>query len=140
MSARHKARECAVQILYEMDLTGQGLEEAANIFRDSFKIPQKAYDFCIHLIHGVQLHRKEINELIQTASENWRLDRMSLVDRNILRLAVFELMYREDIPPKVSINEAVELGKKFGTEESGAFINGILDAIYYNKQQVQKNG
>ncbi len=130
MGIRRKAREYAVQILYEMDLTGANAEEATDAFRCSFELPEKCYDFCADLIKGVQTYREELDGLIRRHSAHWRMDRMSRVDRNILRLAVFELLHREDIPPKVTINEAVELGKRFGTEESGSFINGILDAIY----------
>jgi transcription antitermination protein NusB len=74
-------------------------------------------------------HRAEIDRLIEQHSHNWRLDRMSRIDRNVLRLGVFELKYRPDIPKKVSLNEAVELGKNFGTEESSAFVNGLLDRV-----------
>ncbi|MFH1146388.1 MAG: transcription antitermination factor NusB [Pseudomonadota bacterium] len=140
MGSRRKARECAIQILYEMDLTGTHADEAVNSFRSSFNVPESAFGFCLALVRGVQEHCAEIDALIKEHSENWRLDRMSRVDRNILRLAVFELLYCEDIPPKVSINEAVDLGKRFGTDESGAFINGILDAVFVNFSKTQKNG
>jgi len=81
------------------------------------------------LVLGVQEHRKEIDQLIKKYSEHWRLDRMTLIDRNILRMATFELLYCEEIPPKVTLNEAIDLGKRFGSEDSGSFINGILDRI-----------
>ncbi|MDQ7838455.1 MAG: transcription antitermination factor NusB [Thermodesulfobacteriota bacterium] len=129
MGIRRKARESALQILYEMDLTGSGAEKATSAFCASFKIPEQAHDFCLRLVKGVDTHRGQIDTLVNGHSEHWRLNRMSRVDRNILRLAAFELLYCDDIPPKVTINEAVELGKKFGTEDSGPFINGILDAI-----------
>jgi N utilization substance protein B len=80
-------------------------------------------------VEGVQGHREEIDQLIERHSHNWRLDRMSRIDRNVLRLGIFELKYRPDIPRKVTINEAVELGKNFGTEESSAFVNGLLDRV-----------
>jgi N utilization substance protein B len=81
------------------------------------------------LVNGVLENRPEIDNLIERYSKNWKLNRMSGVDRNVMRIAVYELLCCEDIPPKVSINEAVDVGKKFGTEESGAFINGIMDSI-----------
>ena len=81
------------------------------------------------LVEGVRTHQAEIDRLIEQHSHNWRLDRMSRIDRNVLRLGVFELKYRPDIPKKVSLNEAVELGKNFGTEESSAFVNGLLDRV-----------
>ena len=74
-------------------------------------------------------HRQEIDRLIESHSEHWRLDRISVIDRNILRIAIFELLYCDEIPPKVTLNEAIDLGKRFGSEESGSFINGILDRI-----------
>ena len=81
-------------------------------------------------MNGVQENRATIDALIEQFSSNWKLSRMSCVDRNVLRIAVFELLFCADIPPKVSINEAIDVGKRFGTEESGAFINGILDSIH----------
>ncbi|HEX7488531.1 MAG TPA: transcription antitermination factor NusB, partial [Anaeromyxobacteraceae bacterium] len=81
------------------------------------------------LVRGVARHRRELDAAIEAVSQNWRLDRMARVDRNVLRLATFELLHRDDVPVKVAINEAIELGKKFGSESSGAFINGILDRV-----------
>ncbi len=81
------------------------------------------------LVLGVLEHRQKIDQLIEKYSENWRLDRMNIIDRAILRLAIFELLYCGEIPPKVTLNEAIELGKRFGSEDSGSFINGILDRI-----------
>ncbi len=105
--------------------------------------PQKAIDlFCAHfatedldcafisrLVEGVLAHRAEIDRVVSELSKRWRINRMCTTDRNIIRLAAFEILYCPDIPPKVSISEAVEIGKRFGTEESGAFINGILHAL-----------
>jgi len=96
----------------------------------NFGASEDVKPFSEELVLGVCGHLRELDSLIGKASKNWRLERIAKVDRSILRLAVYELLYRDDIPPKVSINEAVDLGKKFGTEESGAFINGILDKIY----------
>ncbi len=85
--------------------------------------------FLERLVSGVLEHRQELDRLIERFSENWRLDRIDVIDRNILRMALFELLYCEDIPPKVTINEAIDLGKRYGSEDSGSFINGILDRI-----------
>jgi len=85
--------------------------------------------FSERIVLGVLKHCKEIDHLIERYSENWRLDRMTLIDRNILRMAIFELLYCEEVPPKVTLNEAIDLGKRYGNEESGSFINGILDRI-----------
>ncbi len=89
------------------------------------------------LVLGVLSHLQEIDQLIERFSENWRLSRMSLIDRNILRMAVFELLHCNDIPPKVALNEAIELGKEYGSEDSGSFVNGILDRI--QKEAVKIN-
>lgn len=96
--------------------------------RDTFA-PYTVRPFAEELARGVSLHREAIDALITSASEHWRIERMSLVDRNVLRIAIYEMLHCPDIPPKVSINEAVELGKAFGTGDSSAFINGILDHI-----------
>jgi N utilization substance protein B len=93
-------------------------------------LPASARPFFMTLIKGVIEKKQKIDPLIEQYSSNWKLSRMSCVDRNIIRIAVYEMLYCDDIPPKVSINEAVDIGKLFSTEESGAFINGILDGIY----------
>ena len=98
-------------------------------WKDHFSPKGERDDFVERIVLGVIEHRQKIDQLIEQYSENWRLDRMNLVDRNILRMATFELLYFEDIPPKVTLNEAIDLGKRYGTEDSGSFINGILDRI-----------
>jgi len=90
---------------------------------------READEFLRRLVLGVLKHCEELDRLIERYSENWRLDRIDVIDRNILRMALFELLYCEDIPPKVTINEAIDLGKRYGSEDSGSFINGILDRI-----------
>jgi N utilization substance protein B len=119
----------AIQVLYQVDMAQSDIGEALRIFCEHFKAPDSIRNFAFELANGVHQYREEIDALIRRFSEHWRLERMSVVDRNILRLAIFELLYRADIPAKVSINEAVDLGKKYGSEDSGAFINGILDRI-----------
>lgn len=130
MGKRKRAREDALKILYEMDMTGISAREAIEAFIEVHRTFSGEEEFAKSLVFGVESKRKEIDELIGKFSQHWRLDRMSPVDRSALRIGVFELLYRDDIPPKVSINEAIEIGKKFGDTESGSFINGILDAIY----------
>ena len=100
-----------------------------DIFWNNFSDSEKNKDFFYQLTSGVIEKRKQIDDLIEQFSNNWKINRMSCVDRNIMRIAVYELIFCEDIPPKVSINEAVDIGKAFGTDESGPFINGILDSI-----------
>jgi len=91
---------------------------------------EEALPFARELFFGVAAHMAELDGLLEKASEHWRLDRMSRVDRNVLRLALYEMLYRPDIPLKVSLNEAIDLGKSYGSEDSGAFINGVLDRIH----------
>jgi N utilization substance protein B len=129
MGSRRRSREMVVQVLYQVDMGQSDIHRALRIFCEHFEAPEIIREFAIELVNGVYEHRAEIDGLISRFSEHWRLERMPTVDRNILRLAVFEFLYRPDIPSKVSINEAVDLGKKFGSEDSGSFINGILDRI-----------
>ena len=106
-------------------------EEAISLFRRSFIHKGGDMGFIEREVHGVKAHQEEIDTLLERASENWRVSRMSYVDRNILRMAVYEILYEEEIPPKVSIDEAVELGRTFGSEDSSSYINGVLDRIYH---------
>lgn len=131
MSSRRRGRELALQILYQLDMVRADVNEAIKAFWGlQESIPSEdTKEFCEDLARGASEHSEEIDRLIEDAASNWRISRMAVVDRNILRLAVYELLYREDIPSTVTINEAIELGKMFGTEESGAFINGVLDKI-----------
>lgn len=127
MGIRRKSRECALQMLYQWDITGIPIDNGIQGFEDRY--PLSVRKFSRELVMGTIEHLGEINAIIAEASENWDIERMPYIDRNILRLAVFEIKYRDDIPYKVSINEAIELGKKFGSDQSGKFINGILDNI-----------
>ncbi len=135
MGARRKGREIAVQILYQADVAGVPLSEAFQTYEGYFHPSPKAMSFAKELVNGVAQKQDEIDAWIERFSKHWKMSRMSAIDRNILRLATFELLYRPDIPPKVSINEAVELAKAFGSEESASFVNGILDAIYHHVSQ-----
>jgi N utilization substance protein B len=133
---RRKSREFALQVLYQLDITQQDVSKTLAQFQDHFSGSDEKDDFMGHLVGGVLGHCQEIDRLIEKYSENWRLDRMNMIDRTILRIATFELLYCEEIPPKVTMNEAIELGKRFGSEDSGSFINGILDRI--QKEVVRK--
>ncbi len=97
---------------------------------ESFGPPKEIRPYSREVVVGVWENRTDLDRLISRSSKNWRVERMSRVDINILRIAIYEVLYMKDVPPKVSIDEAVELGKRYGTEESGAFINGVLDHIY----------
>jgi transcription antitermination protein NusB len=137
MGQRRRSREVALQILYCMDMSASPPDEAISSHYEFMTTGEEKESqasvlirpFAERLVHGVYLHQHEIDQTLKSASEHWRLDRMSIVDRNILRIALFEMLYCPDVPPKVSINEAIDIGKKFGSEESGSFINGILDNI-----------
>ncbi|MBW2056887.1 MAG: transcription antitermination factor NusB [Deltaproteobacteria bacterium] len=129
MGIRRRGRESALQVLYQIDVTRLEAGEALKLFWDNFIHEEEAREFCECLVLGVVRHREEIDRLIEGYAEHWKLSRMTRIDRNILRIAVYELLHCQDIPPKVTINEAVEIGKRFGSEESGAFINGILDRV-----------
>jgi N utilization substance protein B len=129
MGTRRKARELAMQALFCMDMRNDLSVEMLALFCGNFNPSPKTQPFFLKLVNGVLETRSELDALIKRFSKNWEIRRMSCVDRNVMRIAVFELVYCDDIPPKVSINEAVDIGKKFGTEESGAFINGIMDSI-----------
>jgi len=130
MGTRRKAREVALQVLFQIDVSQVDVDEGVELFWNNFEAPENVREFSTYLIKGTLNRLLEIDELIKSCSENWSLDRMSKVDKSILRLAVFELVYCDDIPPKVTLNEAIDLGKYYGSENSGAFINGILDALY----------
>ena len=130
MRNRTIARELAIKALYQLDLLGDKAETEIDEFcRQNAEKPD-IYKFALLLVTGCRSHIKEIDEKISLSAENWDLHRMAVIDKNILRLGVYELIYRDDIPPKVSINEAIELAKKFGDKDSGMFVNGILDKVY----------
>jgi len=119
-----------------MEANPLGVDQALTLFWENFDTinedPARAKeirDFANILVRGVSEKRDDIDHEIEASSKNWRLSRMATVDRNILRVAVYELMYLSDVPKRVSINEAIELGKKYGSEDSGSFINGVLDKI-----------
>jgi N utilization substance protein B len=143
MGTRRRAREFALQMLYQLDVQTQlSDDQAIAMFWRNFAASAEAakgdedaqgadlaevQPFAEKLVRGVRQNLGDIDALIQSASKNWRLERMARVDRNLLRLAVYELKHAEDVPAKVAINEAIEIAKRYGTNESPAFVNGILD-------------
>ena len=133
---RRKSRESALQVLYQLDITKQEDPKVITQREPLFSSSEGMDEFAKRIVEGVFEHAREVDQLIERFSENWRLDRMTLVDRNILRMAIFELLYCNEIPPKVTLNEAIDLGKRYGSEDSGSFINGILDRI--QKEAIQK--
>ena len=142
MGSRRRARELAIKVLFHLEFTPGDPEDVFQLICENFGSAESIRSFSKELVLGVCAKREELDQLISGASEHWRLERMSRVDKTILRLGAFEILVMKDIPPKVSIDEAVELGKMYGTEDSGSFINGVLDNIYNNLKQedaLQKN-
>ena len=139
MGTRRKSREAALQFLYQNDFVrvadiGNDMElsENFNIFCSLYQINKKARQYAFDLVKGILAEMADIDEVISAAASNWRLVRIAPTDRNLLRIAVFEMTDKDDIPPQVAINEAVEIAKRFGGEESPRFINGVLDAVKNN--------
>lgn len=138
MRKRTKAREYVLQMLYQVEITRGNWQETLENFWQGFEqrgVSEELKDFSAQLFGGVIGHLPEIDEKIGRYAANWRLERMAFVDRNIMRLGCFELLFRQDIPPKVAINEAVELAKKYSGMESGKFVNAILDQIKIEKEK-----
>jgi len=129
VGVRREARELALQLLYAMELNPIDIEEGLRLSRENSRASEGVRLFAEELVAGVMANRSAIDKKIRGQSKNWAISRMAKVDLNILRLALFELMFREDIPRNVTINEAIEVAKKFGSEESSAFINGMLDEM-----------
>lgn len=129
MGNRRKSREAALQALYQIDLAKAEPEKALEQYWKNNIDTEEIQEFANLLVEGVTSHLSELDQLIEKHSTHWKLSRMACVDRNILRMSTYELMYCKDIPASVSLNEAIEIGKKFGTEDSSSFINGILDNL-----------
>lgn len=127
MATRREAREWAVQLLFELDMNPRKLDDAFRDFWAERPGSEKAKSFCERLVRGVGHKRERIDESIKRYAENWDIARMGVVDRNVMRLAIYEMLFCEDIPPIVSINEAVDLAKYYSDSESGRFVNGLLD-------------
>jgi N utilization substance protein B len=141
MGHRRKAREYALQGLYMHEISGTPVEELVKIGWAEMPIPDNIRDFTVTLIEGSIGHLKEIDEIINKHSKNWKFERLGSVDKSILRISIFSLLYLKDIPVAVTINEGIELGKIYGGEGSGQFINGILDAVRKHdlEEEEQKN-
>ena len=130
MRKRTKAREYALQVLYQLDIRRADCQQILHEFWQEHQPSAEVRGFATKLAEGTVKCLGDIDGFITSHADNWDLKRMAVVDRNILRLGVFELLYMDDAPPAVCINEAIELAKRFGDAESAKFINGILDAIY----------
>ena len=130
MGKRRAARELALKFLYQTEFNSNSPDSELNSFCERANVSEEIQDFTQTLIKNIFVHKKEVDGLLKKISANWVPDRMAMIDKNILRLGICELMFDSTTPPKVVINEAVEIAKKFGTEESPDFINGILDKVY----------
>ena len=128
MSSRRQARERALQLLFQWDIHGH-TRHWLDQFWEDHKVAPDTRAFAEQLLHGVMDHRKELDTILGAAATNWKVSRMPVVDRNILRAAVYELIWMPEIPAKVTIDEAVELAKKFADDEGKKFVNGVLDRI-----------
>jgi N utilization substance protein B len=142
MGTRRRAREAALQFLFQDDFLDRGraadtaeLDERFAAFSLLYQVNKKARPYARSLIGGIFDRLDEIDDAIGAHATNWRLERIAATDRNLLRVAIFELLFQDDVPAQVAINEAVEIAKRFGTQESPAFINGVLDAVQQSSQQ-----
>ncbi|OLN32190.1 transcription antitermination factor NusB [Desulfosporosinus metallidurans] len=133
--SRRLARETALQVLFQRDLTKEPLITAEEVQRWAveFQVPEASRGFAQELVDGTITHQGEIDQLIASLAQDWTISRMANVDRNVMRLATYEILFRPDIPGRVSLNEAIELAKRFGGEESAKFVNGILDRVVDQK-------
>ncbi len=129
MKKRTRARELALQSLYQLDLRGEEFLAEARSFLRNQESDKVAREFAMSLIQGTAQNVDGIDAVIRDVAQNWDIERMAVIDRNVLRMATYELLHCTDIPPKVAINEAIELGKRYSTQNSGGFINGVLDRI-----------
>ncbi|AGF78570.1 NusB antitermination factor [Desulfocapsa sulfexigens DSM 10523] len=135
MGIRRKSREAVLQFLFQDDFKGfeAGFDQdLANRFVDFcslYDVQKKARPYALELLEGVYVRRADVDSVIKKHASNWRLERIDLTDRNVLRIAVYEMIYCDDVPPEVAINEAVEIAKRFGTGDSPSFVNGVLDAV-----------
>ena len=133
---RTQARECALQILYQYEMNPEPMPEILKKFwsEQDETFSEDIRDFAEKLARGTVEHQAEIDKVVERYADNWELSRMAMIDRNIMRFATYELLYLADVPPKVTLNEAVNLAKKFSQEESGKFVNGILDKINHTEK------
>ncbi|MFB3882687.1 MAG: transcription antitermination factor NusB [Armatimonadota bacterium] len=135
ISGRHAGRELALRALFQVDVGGASPEEAFEAVRDPERYAEETSGFARELLSGASAHADHLNSVIERNAKGWSLDRMANVDRNILRLALYELLYRPDTPPSVVVDEAVELAKRYSTAESGRFVNGVLGNVVRNLEQ-----
>lgn len=139
MGRRRKARESTLQILFQLEFDDSLLEKTLREHWKNKKVHKEIREYSNWLAKGIVTHQEKIDNIIQSTSEHWRISRMALIDRNILRMAIFELLYEGNIAPAVVINEAIEVAKKYSGEKASTFINGILDAVRKNLEDIKKS-
>ncbi|HUU49804.1 MAG TPA: transcription antitermination factor NusB [Nitrospinota bacterium] len=137
MGKRRRSREEALKIIYQYEIAREDIEEILRRYWTYNSLSDDIVSFATDLVRGTIQYIEDIDQKIEKYSDNWSLDRIGAVELGILRIAIYELIYRDDIPPKVSINEAIEIEKKFGSEDSSTFINGILDKV---KRDIELKG
>ncbi len=128
MGTRRKSREIALQAMYQSDMMGLSTPDLESM-TSHFQVSQKAVPYAAVLVNGIIDHAEKIDQIIEQYAKNWRVERMTAIDRNIIRIAIFEVLFQDDVPNNVAINESIEIAKRFGNDDSPSFINGILDAI-----------
>lgn len=138
MGRRRKAREHTLRILFQLEFENEKLEETVSQYWENRKTPEEIKEYSTWLVKGIAAHQEKIDRNIQSVSEHWRISRMALIDRNILRMAVFELLYEENLAPAIVINEAIEIARRYSGDEAVTFVNGILDAIRKNMDKEKK--
>lgn len=138
MGKRRKARESTLQILFQLEFNNLQPEKTIQHYWLNRKASKEAKEYSHWLVNGILTHKEKIDSIIQSVSEHWRISRMAVVDRNILRMAVYELLFEENIAPAIIINEAIEIAKKYSSDEAANFVNGILDAIRKKRESDKK--
>ncbi|MGK2855616.1 MAG: transcription antitermination factor NusB [Thermoanaerobaculia bacterium] len=129
MGARRKARELALQMLFQHDVAGNEPDDIIETFEDIQRVRPNIREFAIRVFRGTLEKQDDIDKIVVEQAENWRLSRMPVVDRNLIRMAIYEMMYLDETPKLVILDEAIEIAKRYGTEKSSQFINGILDGV-----------
>ena len=139
MGRRRKAREETLRILFRLEFENTHLEKTLIQYWENRKTSEEIKEYSTWLVNGIISRKEQIDNIIQRVSEHWRISRMALIDRNILRMAVFELLYEENIAPPIVINEAIEIAKKYSGDQAATFVNGILDAIRKKLKSIKKS-
>lgn len=138
MSTRRRARELALRVLYASELSQDPISEIIDKLLRRWDKKKDIFGFCIQLIQKTKAHTDQFDDIIKKKAFNWEFDRIAIIDRIVLRMAMCEFLYFKDIPPKVSIDEAIEIAKKYSTDKSGKFVNGILDSVLSDWKSAQK--